>query len=507
MKKTAVILMFLAIFSKSLGFFRDIILSYVYGTSNISDAYLISETIPVVIFSFVGTSILTGYIPMYNSIEQNHGEKEANRYTNNFINIFLIISSIIIIFGLLFTKQIVNLFASGFEGDALVLSVKFTRISLFGIYFTGVIAIFTGLLQVKGNYVVPKLIGLPFNLLVILAILLSSSTNVIVLAIGSVIAVLSQLLLLLPFVWKKGYRYRLTLDFKDTYIIKMLRITLPIIIGMFVNQINVLVDKSLASNIATGGISALEYANRLNEFIQAIFVMSLATVMFPIISKMAAEQNLDELKKLVSNTIGVINLLVIPAAIGAMLFAEPIVKLLYGRGAFDARAISMTSHVLFFYSIGMIGFGLREVLSRVFYSIQDTKSPMINAAVSVVMNIILSLILSSFMGIGGLALATSISAISSTGLLFISLRRKIGSFGMKDMCISLIKILVASSVMGVLAKLVYNLLFINININLALLFSICIGGLIYLVVIYFMKIKDFDIIIYSVKNKLKREKL
>lgn len=133
MKKTAIILMIITILSKIFGFTREIALSYFYGASNISDAFLISLTIPSVIFSFIGTGISTGYIPMYSKIEQKYGEKEGNRYTNNLVNILLILCTVMIIFGLLFTDKIVKIFASGFAGDTLALAVQFTRISLVGI--------------------------------------------------------------------------------------------------------------------------------------------------------------------------------------------------------------------------------------------------------------------------------------------------------------------------------------------------------------------------------------
>ena len=503
MKKTALLLMIITIFSKIVGFAREITLSYFYGASNISDAFLISLTIPNVIFSFIGVGISTGYIPLYSEIEQKQGGKEGYRYTNNLVNILLIICTGIIFFGYLFTNQIVKVFASGFEGDTLALAVRFTRISLLGIYFTGLINVFGSFLRVKGNYAIPALVGFPLNFFTIFSIILSSKTNVFVLAVGSVIATASQLALLVPFVRKKGYRYNFLLDTKDEYIKKMIYIALPIIIGASVNQINVLVDRTLASGIAVGGISALNYANKLNGFVQGMFVTSIATVMYPMISKMAVQGNFDGLKNSVSEAINLINLFVIPATMGAMIFAEPVVKLLFGRGAFDSEAISMTSNALFFYSIGMIGFGLREILSKAFYSLQDTKTPMINATIAVAMNIVLNLILSRFLGLGGLALATSISAIFCTGLLFVSLRKKIGPFGMKNTTMSFMKILASSLVMGVVAYLTYDLLLSYFSGNLSLIISICIGALAYFVIIYFMKIDEVDTLINAAKKKLK----
>ncbi|AEE91889.1 Integral membrane protein MviN [Tepidanaerobacter acetatoxydans Re1] len=503
MKKTALLLMIITIVSKIVGFGREITLSYFYGASNISDAFLISLTIPSVIFSFIGTGISTGYIPLYSKIEEKYGEKEGERYTNNLVNILLVLCTGIIIFGLLFTGPLIKMFASGFEGNTLELAIRFTRISLFGIYFTGLINIYGGFLRIKGNYAVPACVGFPMNFFLILSILLSSKTNVMVLAIGSVIATASQLVFLVPFMHKAGYRYEYIFDTKDEYIRRMIYIALPVIIGVSVDQINVLVDRTLASGIAVGGISALNYASKLNGFVQGMFVTTISAVMYPMISKMAVQGNFDGLKSSVSEAINLINLFVVPATFGAMLFAEPIVRLLFGRGAFDPEAISMTSIALFYYSIGMVGFGLREIISRAFYSMQDTKTPMINAAVAVSMNIILNIILSRYMGIGGLALATSLSAIFCTGLLFISLRKKVGPFGMKDTAVSFVKILVSSAGMGIAAYISYVFLLPRISRNLSLIISIFIGALVYSVIVYFIKIKEVDTLVDAAKKKLK----
>lgn len=504
MKKTALILMIITIISKIFGFARDLVLSYFYGASNISDAYLISLTIPMSIFGFIGTGIATGYTPLFSEIEQKYGEKEGNRFTSNLVNILIFACTILIIFGFVFTEPIVKIFAGGFEGETLALAIQFTKISLVGIYFTGLMYIFSGYLRLKGNYVVPELIGFPLNFITIIAIFLSAKTNILLLAIGSVIATASQLLLLVPSIKRKGYEHKNILDIKDKHIKKMVKIALPVIIGVSVNQINVLVDRTLASSIATGGITALNYANKLNGFVQGLFVSTIATAMYPMISKMAAKNNIKGLKRTVSESINIISLLVVPSTIGAMVFAEPIIRLLFGRGAFDLKALKLTSSALLFYSVGMVGFGFEVILKRAFYSLQDTKTPMINAALAVILNIILNIILSKYMGIGGLALATSISAIFCTGLLFISLKKRLGPFGMKNTIISFIKILFASLIMGVIAKVSYNLLLKNISANLSLITSIIIGVVVYFVMVCFMGIEEIETMVCVMKKKLKR---
>ena len=506
MKKTALIIMIITVVSKLLGFGREILLSYFYGASDITDAYLVSLTIPGVIFSFIGVGIGTGFIPMFSRIRQNQGSEEALRFTNNLINGVLLCCTVIVLGGLVFTKPIVRVFASGFSGEILELTIRFARISIFAIYFTGLIGIFSGYLRLNNSYLVPNVIGFPMNIIIILSLFISAKTSVYVLLVGTLLARATELLFMVPFARRKGYRFQPVLDFRDGNLKTMAHIALPVIFGTSIEQVNKLVDRTLASGIAVGGISALNYAARLNGFVQGLFVMSISTVMYPMISKMASEQNLRGLKYTLSEAIGMINLMVIPATVGAIIFAEPIVSLLFGRGAFTPEAAAMTSSALKFYSIGMLAFGLREILSRAFYALQDTKTPMVNGAIAVGLNIVLNIILSRYIGIGGLALATSIAGIVATILFFITLRKKIGGFGLREIAASFGKMTVASIVMGFIAGGSYRYFGAVFGSNLALILAIGVGAPIYFVLIYLLRVPEVQRTMDAVKQRFKMNK-
>ncbi|WP_176344452.1 murein biosynthesis integral membrane protein MurJ [Priestia aryabhattai] len=504
MKKIVLVLGLLTVFSKFLGLVRDIMLSYFYGASSVTDAYLISLTIPVTAFSIIGTGIATSYIPMYTKISKERSKELADNYTNNVASFVIIACTVIVIIVLAFAEPIVKIFASGFEGETLKLTTNFTKISIFGIYFSGLIYVFSSYLQVKNKFFVTALMIIPYNLVAIISIMLSSF-NITILAIGSVVSFAAQLFFIIPFVVKKGFKFNFRFNPSDDYLKKMIYLSLPVIIGASVDQVNILIDRTMASQVMVGGISALNYASRFNGVVQGIFVTSISTVMYPIISKMATEDNIDGLKKTLSQAIIGISLLVIPATMGIMSFVEPIVKLLFGRGSFDSHAVTLTSSALFFYSIGITWFGFREILSRAFYSLQDTKTPMINATIAMGINIILNILLSKYLGIGGIALASSISGILCAVLLFISLRKKIGSFNIKIISISFIKILCASAAMVIIAKISFRYLTRYNSDNLSLSISIIIGGLIYSILIYIMKIEDLNSIIDSIKIKFKKK--
>ncbi|MEF9951439.1 MAG: murein biosynthesis integral membrane protein MurJ [Clostridium sp.] len=506
MKETAILIMIATITSKILGFGREIVTSYFYGTGSMAAAYNVALTIPATVFAMIGVGISTGFIPMYSRIEKESGIKSADRFTSNMTNFVLVICTIIAIVCFIFTEYVVKIFAIALDGQTLQYAIVLTRYTIVGVYFTALVYIFSGYLNLKGNFVVPALVGIPMNIVVIASIVLSSNGNVTILGIGLFLSLVVQLLFLVPYVKKSGYKHRFLLDRHDTNLKEMVVVAVPVIIGVSVNQINTIVDKNIASTISYEAISVLSYSVKLSGFVQGIFVMSIATAMYPLISKMGAEKNIEGLKKSLNEAIISVSLLVIPASIGFMVFAEPIVRLLYGRGKMTEADVMAVASTLFFFAIGMIGYGLREVISKAFYSIRDAKTPMLNAAFAVLINIILSITLSRFMGINGLALATSLAGIICTITLTISLKKKIGSIGLKVVAISMVKILVSSILMGIASYASYIGLYNIVGDKLSLIIAILVAGIVYFGVIYFMKIDEVNKLIEGIKSKISRKK-
>lgn len=504
--KNTLILMIITIISKILGFIRELVLGGIYGTTFYSDAYIVAMNIPGTLFSLIGIALSTTFIPLY--YENSKSIKESNKFVNNIFNITLILSAILALLVFVFANQVVKIFAIGFNGDTFKLTVEFTKIIIVGALFMGTSSIFTSFLQAKENFTVPGLVGIPFNIIIIIAIILSSKISIYILPIGTVIAMLSRLLFQMPSLFKYGYRYKFTIGLKEDYIKKVIWLVGPVFIGVAVNQINTMVDRTLASTLLEGSISALNYANRLNSFVMGLFIMSIGTVIYPILSKLSANSDKESFIKTVYKSVNIVTLLVIPISIGAMVLATPIVSLLFERGAFDSRATDITAKALVFYSIGMVGFGLRDILGKVFYSLQDTKTPMINGAIAIGMNIILNLILVKFMGHAGLAFATSISAIACIFILFKSLKKKIGYFGQDKILKTTFKSLIASILMGIITYVTYSILSSVLVVGfiqeaISLFGSIAIGALVYGILVVILKVEEASMVINFARKKLK----
>ena len=508
--KATLWIMFATMISKFLGFGRELVLANYYGTGFYADVFLLTLNIPGLIIAVIGSVIATIYIPLYFDTKEKLGDEAALKFTNNMLNICCIISIIISILGLIFTKEIIMVFAAGFEGEKFELAVKFTKIMISGVIFLSSSKLLSSYLQVNEEFTVPALIGIPYNIIIIIAIAVSTKTNINILAIGALIAMASQLLFQIPFAMKKSYKYKSYISLKDENVKEMMVLVLPMLLGVAVGQINVAVDRTLASTLGNGPLAALNYAARLNDFVMAMFVASVITVIYPQLAKLSNSDNKEGFITTIVRSSNCIILIVLPIAVGAIVLAEPIVRILFERGKFDATSTHMTSISLRLFSIGLVAMGIRDILTRVFYSISDTKTPMINASLALILNIILNLSLINVFGYAALAFSTSLASIITVILLFRSLKKKAGYFGGDKIVKTGIKSLISSIVMGVITMFVYNNLYNLMGISkisemISVLVAVLIGASIYAILIVMFKVEETKLafgMINKVKNKL-----
>ncbi|MFN8604889.1 MAG: murein biosynthesis integral membrane protein MurJ [Romboutsia timonensis] len=512
-KTTALVLMLIILTSKITGFFRDIVLAQTFGAGEITDAYLTALNIPVVLFDGISAALGTTFIPIYFKIKSSKGQEEVNKFTSNILNIVILISLVFVLLGVIFAPYIVKIFAVGFKGDVFDLTVNYSKILIFSMVFIAINGLVSSYLVASGNVYISGAITIPFNIFVIIAIIFASVTESYVMVYGTLIAYIAQLLFQLPLLIKKGYKHRLTVNLRDENIRQILFLVIPVFIGSYINQINAVVNRTLASTLDSGSITALNYANKLNMFAVGVIAVAISTIMYPILSKLASEGNKKLFKINISKSINMIVIIMLPIMVVMTTFSTEIVKVLFEEGSFNSHDTYLTSTALFFYSIGILSYGLKELLAKSFYSLQDTKTPVRNATISVVINIVFSIILVNIMGIGGLALASSISATVTTMLLLISLRKKIGKIGFSYILKTFIKGAIASIVMYIIMRIAYNYIFIYGSrfalesrkfIAFNCFISVILGMSTYLIVVFALKVKEvkeiFDAILFKLKN-------
>jgi putative peptidoglycan lipid II flippase len=508
--KSTIIIMIFTLGSKFLGFFREILIASRFGSGMETDTFFVAMTATSLITGFISNAISTTFIPVLSEIELKEGNKGKIKHCNNMINIVFVISIILVVIGWFASPIIVKLLAKGFEGEQFDLTVRLTKIGLPMILFSGFIGVFTGYLQSEQRFTSTAAGGVPFNFVYISFLLfLANKFGIKGLMVVSVISVASQFIIQIPEVRHSGYKYMFIFDLKDRYITKVVLLSLPVFVGVAINDLNSIIDRTLASSLASGSISALNYAHKLNGLILGVFISAITTVIFPMLAKESTSENYNSLKKIMGYGINIILLITIPATVGLIILANPIVEIAFERGAFDSTATLMTSQALIFYSIGLIGMSLQLLFTRVFYSIQDTITPMINGTIAVGINIVLNLILVRFMGHSGLALATSIASIIATLLLMYSLRKKIGPMGVKSYISCGLRSGLASGIMGLVTYLIYygiyRALGDGIIYNLiSLLMAVGVGVVVYLVLCYVFDIREIRMAFYKIWKRLNK---
>jgi len=477
----------IAIFSKLVGMLRDVVLANYFGTSNISDAYLIASSVPTLLFYFIGHSIATAYMPMYNRVKHERGEKHGLAYTNSIINISLVISTLFVLLILIWPEAFISLFASGFDGETSKITAELMRMSVASIYLMCLISVLGGYLNAHKSFIIPASISLPRNAILISSIVIASLFGFQWLGWGLLISYMAELLLLLPFAIKKGYRYTPGLKFNDTSIKETWYIVLPILVGMFVGQINKIIDRSLASVICDGGVSALTYASVINNAVQEVLVTGIITVLFSHCAEWVAKGEHYKVKTKLSSVLNVLIMLLLPATAGVLLLSEPIVVLLLGRGEFNASSIAMTSGTLSCYTLGLTFLAVRDTLVKVFYAYKKTKITTTVSIISILINIILNFILYHYIGLNGLALATSLSAVFNSVTLYVFLRKYVGDFGLRDTLITILKSLLACCIMAIAVYFAKNST-VNLSGLVSLLVCIFAGASTYFITALILRI-------------------
>ncbi len=496
MKKAAIIVMFLTILTKVFAYFKDMVMAYYFGTSLVVDAFIISISIPTIIFTFFGSSIAAGYIPKFNSITAESGEDEAIKFSSNILNIALLMFTFVIALICIFPKQVISIFASGFEGEVLEMAINFTRISSLTLLFSVPIAVIGAYLHLKKTFWAVAIQTIPLNIVLIISIVVSARLNDYnYLIYGFVLGSFTQLLILIPSAVVKKFRHKPIFVFNDKNTRAFLLMIIPLFLAIAVNDINQIIDKTLASTLDTGSISGLNYAQKIDLLIRVIVVTPVTTIMFPEFSRLAVAKDGKGLNEKTINSLNIISILIIPATIALMYYSRNTVALLFGRGAFGQDAITLTSSALFFYAIGMLSFGLRQTLTRVFYALDKFKIPLYNSIFAAVINVILNLVFLYIfnMGIGGLALATSISGIGSSFFLLLQLKKIQNDLNIGNYFKTCLKALIASIIMLVISVLIYNALSnLNISSNIIYIITILISIVIYGIILIFVKIPEVD---------------
>ncbi|NOT25367.1 MAG: murein biosynthesis integral membrane protein MurJ [Acidobacteria bacterium] len=450
--------------SRILGVVREQVLAALFGAGDATDAYNVAFRVPNLVRDlFAEGAMSSAFVPTFTRHLTTEGKDSAWRLGNLVINGLIVITAVLVILGIIFAEPLVGVFAGAYRSvpGKFELTVFLTRLLLPFLTFVAVAAAFMGMLNSLHRFFIPALSPAMFNVATIVCALtlvpvmpLFGWPPITAIVIGSLLGGVAQLALQWPSLRSEGFRYRPILDWRDQNFRRVLVLMGPGTIGLAATQVNVLVNTVLATGEGTGAVSWLNYAFRLMYLPIGLFGVSIATATLPTVSRHVAMNDESAARGTVANGLALMLMLNIPATVGLMVLAPPIVRLIFERGAFTAADTNATAAAVQFYALGLIGYSVVRICSPVFYALGQNRTPVIVSGITVLANAALNIALVGVMGYRGLALGTSIAALFNAALLLLLLRRRLKGLEGGRVLSSLVRIALASMVMGVAAAFV-----------------------------------------------------
>lgn len=495
---------------KFLSLVRDAKVASVFGLQEVTDVYFYSFALLFLVSTIISQAINTTVIPALARASLGGDEKAKLMFLSNIVSCTMIASFIMAIaLGLIaLWPSALELLAPGFDDKQVRDLSKMTLMGVPSIFFLSIVAVNRGYLQSEGRFWETSIAELCLALVGIAAMLyFTNSLGPDVLIIAMVVASVIQIVIQMFGLVKLPFRYKPYINLKD-HKIKMVGVLIvPVLISTGISDISKLVDQALGSTLDGGGLSALAFGGKINGLVVGICIAPLVTVIFPMISKSAASDDLVKLKDELRQVINIILMITLPATVIVLTLSGEIVSVLFERGRFGPDATKITSEVLFFYSLGLIFAGVRLVLIKVFYSLQNTKTVVKCAIVASLSNILLNFVLIGPLAHKGLALATSLSNLVLITLLIIALKRRLTGSVYKGQHGFVKKIVLASLIMFFFLYILKSTFFeygflINDILILALLglWSV----VIYVVSLRIMRVSEVDWVFNLIHNKINK---
>ena len=453
--KTTLAVTMVILLSKLFGFARDVISAGYFGTGMERDACSSAYTlfyIPVLLFNSCITSTV---VPLYVQARNKHSRRLADRFASNCVNIFALLALGVALLMMALAGPLVRITFGGFDQQKQMLTAQLTQIMLPSLSFVVVSIVLSSVLNANERYLSAQLTGFPLTVAVIIATVgFSRQYGIWAVAWGVFAAGVLQMLILLPFANRTmGYSFRL--QFNDPQFKRMLVLAVPAILSMAVNELNHIIDKSICSYLNPGDPSAMDYAYRLITFATGVLAVPITTVMFSRLSMHATQGDRKGALGILNQSVEALTIILLPVTLIGCVLATDVIKLAYMHGSFGEDSLRVTSGVFLFYLLGIWGFGLRDMYNRAFHAMQDTRTPMLVACLTVALNVGLNLTLSRVMGVNGLALATTISCMVGAVVLAVMLRKRLGHIGFRKTALELGKVMGAGA-LCLAAALVLN---------------------------------------------------
>jgi putative peptidoglycan lipid II flippase len=512
----ALVISLFGIASRVLGLVRDRILASQFGAGDMLDAYYAAFRIPDFIFNImIAGALSAAFIPVFTEFLTKKKQEDAWKLCSGVLSLQIYATSIISIFFIIFASQFMHLLTPGYSGAKMDLTVLMTRIMFLSSFLFGISGIISGVLMSFKKFLIYSLAPIFYNIGIIIgAVYFVKWWGPVGLAWGVVLGAFMHMSVQYPSVRISGFVFRpMFMDaFKNPGVLKVLKLMVPRTLAVGVSQINFMIITNLASTLAGGSLAVFSFASNLQSAPLGLFGVSFSIAVFPTLSAYAAKNETGNFIEAFSRTFRQILFFVIPSSIFLIVLRAQIVRVLLGTGKFGWNDTILTFQTLGILSIGLFAQALLPLLTRAFYALQNTKTPLYIGLFSEGVTLFTALMLIKQYGIFGLAIAFSFSSIINLILLLIFLRKKLPSIDGKKILISTGKILIASLAAGIIAQVAKILIGTQGELDtfMAVLTQLVIAGLLggatFMLVSYFLKSEEYFQFMRSITKRIFKEK-
>lgn len=496
-----VIIVFVSVLAKLAAFISEAVNAAYLGTTYQSDAYYMVSSVIQAMCPVLSVAVWKVFLPVYKDKLAQNDQPGADHLANKMISFFTLLSFAVVAVLLLLAGPLVSLVAPGFEGETRRLCIELTRISAPMYMFIIAADIYAVMLQCHNQFFGSQIRVVASHVPPILAaILLYHRFGIRIMAFALIAGGFSRLLIELPF-GNWGYRFRPDFHFKCPEFLVMLRRFPSAFMSGGVQQINILIDRAIASMFPEGAVSGMNYGHRLTHVFSGLLSSAVSMALFPQMVELISLRKHEALNKLLTRILNIFMILMIPVTFACVLFSRDLVVAVFARGAFQEESVALTSGVFTFYSLGLLFVACSSVLSNVFYGFGDARTPLIISVLGIGINVILNLTLSYFMGVNGLALATSLAAVIALALRIVFVRKFV-SLEWHSLALTFGKVMSASFVSCGAAWALVSLL--SLNVYLRLITAAVLGTAIYCLAIKLLRLDEAVYLLKLLRRKLKK---
>lgn len=445
-------------FIKILGVLKQALIAAICGATAETDAYFVATGVTVALCSVIFSSVSISLLSMHTERLIVRGRESSNNLINAVLRVFIPISIGIALFFAVCAPVVAKFLAPSYLGEQLQTLASYIRTMSVMFVFTCYYLIVNVVLETDKRFLPGKGQSFLQNLFIcVAAVAFYPRFGMPALIYAFLLAGFVQCI---QITWNARHEFRFVpkVDSESTAVRRLLQLAFPLLVGNAIYEINDIVDKQIATGLGHGNVSFLSYGASINEIVTTLIIQSVSTVLFSHYTTWVAEGEYEKVGDNLKKSIEYLVVLIMPVMVMCFVCGDCIVDILYGRGNFDSSAVTMTTSVVFGYAAGFLFQATRANLVRVYYAFQNTKTPMINGAISIAVNVTLSILLSEVIGVGGIALATSIAMLLVTVLLLPGVKNYIPEFSLRSSLTEYFKAVSIAVVVGILAYLLRRML-------------------------------------------------